>query len=246
MGDGDCNPFITHCLWHSFLLTLFPCSSIWSLSWTSSTCVLPVGLSSSLNAPVSVLSTGCHASGTDCSSVGPPRGHKSCQQTRSGVGSSLHGSSPARTLLKHRLCRDHSLLQASTYSGVGSSQGCRWVSAPPWTYIGCSGTACPTMVFTRGCRGITALVPGAPHSSPSSLTLSSATLFLSHILTPLSCFKMPFCRFFFFSNMLSRRHCHHHRWACPWPTADLSWSRLALALSDTGESSSSFPQKPSL
>jgi len=38
-----------------------------------------------------------------------------------------------------------------------------------------------------GCRGkISAPVSGAPHPSPSSLTLVSAELFLSHRLTPLS------------------------------------------------------------
>lgn len=30
----------------------------------------------------------------------------------------------------------HSLLQASTCSGVGLSMGCRWVSAPPWIFMG--------------------------------------------------------------------------------------------------------------
>jgi len=35
--------------------------------------------------------------------VGPPRGHKPCQQTCSGMGTSLHGSAgPARNLLQHR------------------------------------------------------------------------------------------------------------------------------------------------
>ena len=51
--------------------------------------------------------------------------------------------------------------------------------------MGCRGTACLTMVFTTGCRGISALAPGAPPPPPSSLTLVSAELFLSHLLTPL-------------------------------------------------------------
>ncbi|KAK4828209.1 hypothetical protein QYF61_024643 [Mycteria americana] len=55
-------------------------------------------------APAWVPSMGCSPSGTDCSSVGPPQGHKSCQQTCSSVGSSLHGpTGPARSLLQHRL-----------------------------------------------------------------------------------------------------------------------------------------------
>ena len=43
----------------------------------------------------------------------------------------------------------HSLLRASTCSGMGSSMGCR-------------GTACLTMVFTMGCRRISAPAPEVP------------------------------------------------------------------------------------
>jgi len=47
--------------------------------------------------------TGCSPSGTGCSSVGPQQDHKPCQQTCSGVGSSLHGSTgPGRSLLQRR------------------------------------------------------------------------------------------------------------------------------------------------
>ena len=58
-----------------------------------------------------------------------------------------------------------------------------WIFAPPVTSMGCRGTACLTMVFTMGCRGISAPAPGAPPPPPSSLTLVSAELFLSHILS---------------------------------------------------------------
>jgi len=37
--------------------------------------------------------------------------------------------------------RGHSLFQAYLCCGVGSSMGCRWISAPPWTSMGCAGTA---------------------------------------------------------------------------------------------------------
>jgi len=81
----------------------------------------------------------------------------------------------------------HSLLQAYICSSMGSSTGYRWISAPPWTSMGCRGTTCLTMVFITGCRGkISALASGAPPPPPSSLTLVSAELFLSHSLTPLS------------------------------------------------------------
>ena len=47
---------------------------------------------------------GCSASGTGCSSMGPPRGHKPCQQTCCSMGSSLHrATGPARSLLYHGL-----------------------------------------------------------------------------------------------------------------------------------------------
>ena len=36
--------------------------------------------------------------------------------------------------------RGHSLLRASPCSGVGSSTGCRWISAPPWTSMAVSYT----------------------------------------------------------------------------------------------------------
>ena len=58
--------------------------------------------------------------------------------------------------------RGHSLLQASPCSGVGSSPGCRWRSAPLWTSMGCRGTASPTMVCSTSCREISAPVPEAP------------------------------------------------------------------------------------
>ena len=136
--------------------------------------------------------TGCSPSGTDCYSVGPPRGHRSCQQTCSSVGSSLHGATgPARSLIQHRLpTGSPSPSGASTCSGVGSSPCCRWISAPALTSMG-AGHSCLTMGCTTGCRGISALAPGAPPAPPASLTLVSAGLFLSHILTPLS--RCSFC-----------------------------------------------------
>jgi len=61
-----------------------------------------MGCSSSRTAPAWVFPTGCSLSGTGCPSVGPPWGHKPCQQTCLGMGSSLHGSAgPGRSLLQH-------------------------------------------------------------------------------------------------------------------------------------------------
>jgi len=92
------------------LLTLFPCSSMGSLPGQT---VLHEFLQHGSFPWATVLhklfqhvvpSMGCSPSGTDCSSVGSPWGHKSCQETFSIVGSSLHGSTgPGRSLIQHRL-----------------------------------------------------------------------------------------------------------------------------------------------
>jgi len=68
--------------------------------------------------------------------------------------------------------------------------------------MGYRGTACLTMVFSMGCRGISALAPGAPSAPPSSLTLVSAELFLSHHLAPLSQLLLH-SNFYLFLNMLT-------------------------------------------
>lgn len=87
----------------------------------------------------------------------------------------------------HRFCRDrfcsstgfpwsHSLLQTSPCSGVGSSRGCRWISAPPCP-PGAAGVQPP---LCRLHHGISALEPGAAPAPPSPLPWVSAELFLSH------------------------------------------------------------------
>jgi len=149
---------------------------------------------------------GCSPSGTGCSSVGP---HK----VTSPASKPAPAWAPLSTGpqdLAGACCSTgspwgHRFLQASTCSGAGCSTGCRWISAPLWTSMDCRGTACLTVVFIMGCRGkISAPVPGAPPPPPSSLTLVSAELFLSHRLTPLSRLL-----FFPFLNMLSQRRYHH-------------------------------------
>jgi len=47
------------------------------------------------------------------------------------------------------------------------------------------GHSLPHLVFSMGCRGISAPACGAHPPPPSSLTLVSAGLFLSHVLNPL-------------------------------------------------------------
>lgn len=120
------------------------------------------------------LSTGCSRSGAGCSCMDPPWGPKSWHQTCSSLGSSLHRSpgpcqQHAPAWASHR---GHSLLWAPTCSSLRLLNGLQWHS-------------CLTILFTTGCRGIPALVPGAPPAPYPSLTLVSAELFLPHILTPL-------------------------------------------------------------
>lgn len=84
--------------------------------------------------------------------------------------SAAHSSS-GRGLLTHFNC-----------SSMRSSRGSRWISvisAPPLPFQGLQGHSCLTIVFSTGCKGISALPPGALLPPPSSLTLMSAELVLS-------------------------------------------------------------------
>jgi len=129
--------------------------------------------------------------------VGPPWGHKPCQQTCSGVGSSLHRSAgPGRNLLQHGLP-----MGSQPPSGIHllqhgvPSMGYSWISAPPWTSMGCRGTTCLTTVFSTGCRGTSALVPGAP-PPPSFFTdlgvCRVVSLTSSHSSIPAAVVQQPF------------------------------------------------------
>jgi len=144
--------------------------------------------------------------------MGSPRGHKPCQQTCSGVRSSLHWSAgPDKSLLQCGLP-----MGSQPPSGIHllwrgvPSTGYRWISAPPWTSMDCRGTACLTMVFIMSCKGrLSALASRVPPPPPSSLTLVPAELFLSHQLTPLSQLPSHHSFFFIFLNVLSQWCCHH-------------------------------------
>lgn len=135
--------------------------------WTSSRPVPPTGCSSSQTAPLWV-----------------PPGHKSCQQTGSSVGSSLHRC--CKELPNAGFPQGHSLLWASTCSSMGSSMGCRWISALPWTSM---GTICLTMVFITSCRWISAPAPGVPPPPPSALILvcrADSYVFSPHSTIPIA------------------------------------------------------------
>jgi len=170
------------------------------------------GCSSTGTAPAWVRSTGCSPSGTKCSSVGPPQGHKPCQQTYSSMDSSVHGSTgPAKKLRKHKLSTESHLPAEHIHLlSVGSSMGCRWICASLRTSMVCRGTIYLTTFFSTSCRGTSTLEPEAPPPPPSSLTLSFAQFFLLCILTPFSCCKNTLKQVFFpFLNILSQKRYHH-------------------------------------
>jgi len=107
-GSGGCGQFITLCLCCSFLLTLFPCSSVGGPSHGTqrSTNFSNVSPSHRLQFFTNCSSMGpshrVNPSGADCSSAGPPWGHKSCQKAYSSMGCSLLGfTGPSRSLLQH-------------------------------------------------------------------------------------------------------------------------------------------------
>lgn len=86
---------------------------------------------------------------------------------------------------------------------------------------------------------ISSLAAGAPPPPPSMLTLVSAGLLLSHILSLLflTAIKNYNCPIFFsFLNMLWQRCSCHSLVAWYWPAARPPWNWLALALLDVGES----------
>jgi len=156
------------------LLTLFPCSSVRSLSQET---VLHRLLqcesfpqAAALHKPPQHGSFPwrCSPSGRGCSSMGPPWGHKPCQQTCFSVGSLPRAT--GGYLLHH---------------------------GPPWT---ARGQPASPWSFIMSCKGrLAAPTFRAPPPPPSSLTLVSAELFLSHRLTPLS--SLPFYQVLFFSSL---------------------------------------------
>jgi len=153
---------------------------------------------------------------------------------------------PTRSLLQHGLpMRWQRSSGASPWSGVGSSLGHRWGSAPPWASMA-AGTACLTVVCSMAAgesllRRLEHLLPLLLHwpwclqscASQIFSLLSPAAIALVQLFPP-------------FLNKLSQRRYHCCWGAQPWPAAGPSWSWLALALSDIEEASSSFTQKPPL
>ena len=185
MENQGCSQFITLWLCHSFLLrggllTLFPRSYVMSLSRETVLHKLLQYESFSWHAVLQEQNAPAWVPHGVTSPASKPALAWAPLSTGPQV---LPG---ACSMLEQGLPWGHSLLRASTCSSVGSSTGFRWVSAPLWTSMGYGRTACLTTVFFTGCRGISALAPGATPPPALSLTLVSADLFLSHVLPPLS------------------------------------------------------------
>ena len=112
---------------------------------------------------------------------------------------------------------------------------------PPWWQVdicstmdlhGLQGDSFPHHCLLHGCRGMSDPAPGAPPPPPSSLTLLSAELFLSDILTLLS--QLPFHhRFFPFLNMLSQKRYQSRSW-WQWKWSVFFWKCWQLTCSSKG------------
>ncbi|KAK4824286.1 hypothetical protein QYF61_013031 [Mycteria americana] len=121
----------------------------------------------------------------NCSSMGPFHGVQSFRNRLLQCGSP---TGPARSLLQHRLPMGSQpplgihLLQHGFLRGlqvdICSTMDLHGLQVDIYSTInphGLQGTACLTMVFTRGCLGISAPEPGAPPPPPSSLALKAVS-----------------------------------------------------------------------
>jgi len=190
MGNGGCGQFITHCLYRSFLLTLpllqrevpltgdssSQTSPVWSFPRAAALHKLPQRGSLPRGAVLQEQAAPAwvpHGVTRPASKPAPARARLSMSpQVLAGACSSTGlpmGSQPPLAI--HLLRREV------------PPTGYRWIPAPLWTSMGCSRTACLTIVCSTGCRGISAPATGAP--PPTPLAFVSAELFLSCILSPL-------------------------------------------------------------
>lgn len=78
------------------------------------------------------------------------QGHSSCQKTCSSGASSSSATAPARNQLQQWLSMSSSLLMPSLPALVWLLQRLQCECVTPWSFVGCSGTAFLTMVFSMG------------------------------------------------------------------------------------------------
>jgi len=218
MGNGGYGQFITRCLCCSFLLRrttphTLPLlqREVPSHGRQFSTDFSKVSPSHEL--PHSgILPTGCSPSGTGCSSMGPPWGHKPCQQTCSSVGSSLHRSTgPGRSLIQCGLPMGSQPPSGIQLLRCGVFHRLRVDLCSTMDLHGLQGDNLPHHGLHHELQGKTLCSDVSSTSSPSFFTdlgvcrVVSLTSSHSSLLTAIS----PWV-FFPFLNILSQR-CYHHR-----------------------------------
>jgi len=127
---------------------------------------------------------------TNCSSMGPFQGVQSFRNKLLQCGSPTGSQAQPANLLQCGLSMGHSLLQASPCSGVGSSPGCRWGSAPPWSSTAAADSL-PHHGLLHGCTA-KSLLHCLEHLLPSSCTdcglCRAVSLTYSHSSIPVKLF----------------------------------------------------------
>lgn len=115
----------------------------------------------------------------------------------------------------------HSILHASTCSRI--YQGCRWITAPPWTFHGQQGDSLPYCGLLHQLQRSLCSGTGTPPPPASPLTWVPSCV--AHILTVLYPVWNCSCALtsFLFLNLLSQRH-YHHQWCSALAKACPSWS----------------------
>lgn len=158
--------------------------------WTSPTWVHPLGNRSANCCSVGHCSMGCSPARTGCSSVGPPRCHKSYQETCCSTGSSLHRSAAPCSSVGfpwgHSPLSNIHLLQHRSVSSVG----CRWIPAPPDLH-GLQGhpssrawsTPCPCFSSDLGVYRAVPLTYSHSCSSVVTITILQWSFFVSNLLS---------------------------------------------------------------
>lgn len=189
---------------------------------------------------VQVPPTECSPSGIGCSSMGCPWIQRSSQQPCSVVDSSLHGScqESVPVLATHGITASFPLGMHLLWHGSppGAAGGSLLHCSPPWA----ARAQLLPHVLHMGCRGVFPPALAAPPAPPSSLTLVSAEMFLSHSHTSLHtqvCCAVD-------SPLLN--YVIPQPLVLPLMGSALGWVQLGTGSLGHGEPSGSFSQKPPL
>lgn len=148
-------------------------------------------------------------------------------------------------LLRHVLSMGFGFLQITwTCSSIGSSIAAEWISTPPWTSM--QGDNPRSLSWAAAECLLWRLKHHTPHPTHPTTLLSIWNIFSFTYFHSSSSQQPLHSSFYAFLNILSQTNYHRQRWAPLWPAASLSWSQLELAPSEMGAASGVFSQKPSL